>query len=122
MKDAFVDWTTQPGREVVPGDVVWDVTGDSLQVIRSEMAPGTEFPIHQHRQEQILVVLEGELAFTVGSLSQIARPGHVIHVPSLTPHGGHVHGSHRVVTIEAFHPIRDDFRAGSEAKNVHALS
>jgi quercetin dioxygenase-like cupin family protein len=122
MPSAFVDWRPEDGREVVPGDVVWDVTGESLQVIRSEMAAGTAFPIHQHDQEQILVILEGELDFTVGSETQVVRPGQVIHVPPRIPHGGRVHGIRRVVTIEAFHPVRDDFRAGSDEINPHAPS
>lgn len=122
MSEPFVDWTRQPGRVVMEGDVVWDVTGESLQVIRSEMAPGADFPIHQHHQEQIIVVLEGELEFTVGSQTQIVGPGQVIHVPSQTPHGGRVHSPDRVLTIEAFHPVRDDFRPGSKAIGLHRVT
>lgn len=122
MGEPFVDWTRQPGREVMNGDVVWDLTGESLQVIRSEMAPGTDFPIHQHHQEQIIIVLEGELEFTVGSQTQIVGSGQVIHVPPQTPHGGRVHSQERVLTIEAFHPVRDDFRPGSTTISLHEVS
>lgn len=117
----FVDWNAQPGREAMEGDVVWDVTGELLQVIRSEMAPGADFPIHQHHQEQIIVVLEGELEFTVGSRTQIVGPGQVIHVPPHIPHGGRVHSSERALTIEAFHPVRDDFRPGSTGISLHPV-
>ena len=118
MDEVFVDWAGQSGREVMPGDVIWDVTGDQLQVIRAEMAPGADFPIHQHPQEQIIVVLEGALEFTVGRLARVVRPGQVIRIPSGVPHGGRVHGSEQVVTIEAFHPVRRDFGHASQRMDL----
>jgi quercetin dioxygenase-like cupin family protein len=116
----FVDWTSQPGREVYPGDVVWDVTGEQLQVIRAHMSPGADFPIHSHVQEQIIVVLEGALEFDVDGQTQVVRPGQVIHIPPEVPHGGRVHGDEPVVTIEAFHPVRTDFR--HESKQIDMRS
>lgn len=110
----FVDWNSEAGREVHPGDVVWDVTGSELQVIRARMSPGADFPLHTHPQEQIIVVLEGALEFTVGEETRVVRAGQVIHAPSGIPHGGRVHGSEHVVTIEAFHPVRSDFGHGSQ--------
>ena len=114
----FVDWNEQPGREVMPGDVIWDVTGNELQVIRAEMAPGADFPIHRHPQEQIIVVLHGALEFTVGDQRRIVRPGQAIRIPADVPHGGGVHGSEPVVTIEAFHPPRQDFGHGSRRMDL----
>jgi len=105
----FTDWTKEPGNEVVPGDVIWAVTGDNVQVIRAEMAPGSDFSIHTHHHEQILVVLEGTLRFTVGGEEQDVLAGGVIHAPSGVPHGGRVVGDERVVTIEALQPPRRDF-------------
>jgi quercetin dioxygenase-like cupin family protein len=102
----------------MPGDVIWDVTGEQLQVIRAEMAPGADFPIHKHHQEQIIVVLEGALEFTVGSSARVVRPGQVIRIPPGVRHGGRVHGSERVVTIEAFHPARQDFGHASQRMDL----
>jgi quercetin dioxygenase-like cupin family protein len=106
----FTDWTSEPGDEVVPGDVIWAVTGGGVQVIRAEMAPGIDFALHTHPHEQIIVVLEGTLHFTVGDEEQDVRAGGVIHAPPGVPHGGRVVGDERVVTIEALHPPRQDFR------------
>lgn len=110
---AFVDWNVVPGREVMAGDVIWDATGRELQVIRAEMAPGADFPIHTHHQEQIIVVLRGALDFTVGDERRVAGPGQAIVIPPGVPHGGRVHGAEPVMTIEAFHPVRRDFGHGS---------
>ena len=118
MAGSFTDWTAEPGREVMAGDVIWDVTGENLQVIRARMAPGTVFPLHEHPQEQLIVVLEGALEFTVAEETRIVTPGQVIHISPGVPHGGRVHGPQSAVTIEAFHPIRDDFGRGSAGMDL----
>ena len=106
---AFTDWNEDPGTEIYPGDTVWMATGEQLQVIRARMAPGAEFGLHVHPQEQYIVVLEGCLEFTVGEETRLASGGTVIHAPSGVPHGGRVHGADWVVTLEAFTPPRDNF-------------
>jgi quercetin dioxygenase-like cupin family protein len=105
----FHDWVPGGGEEVVPGDVIWAVTGDQVQVIRAEMAPGSDFPLHVHAHEQIIVVLQGALRFSVGGVERVVGPGGVIHAPSGVRHGGRVVGDETVVTIEALHPPRRDF-------------
>jgi quercetin dioxygenase-like cupin family protein len=118
MAGSFTDWTSEPGREVMAGDVIWDVTGENLQVIRARMAPGAVFPLHEHPQEQLIVVLEGALEFTVAEETRIVTPGQVIHISPGVPHGGRVHGPQSAVTIEAFHPIRNDFGRGSAGMDL----
>lgn len=108
-RDAFIDWRSQPGREVMDGDVIWEARGTDLQVIRAEIAPGADFPLHRHVHEQIIVVLEGALEFIVGDAQHIVAAGEVICIPSDVIHGGRVHGPTRAVTIEALHPPREDF-------------
>jgi unsaturated pyranuronate lyase len=112
-RSAFVDWNGEAGREVMPGDVIWDASGLELQVIRAEMAPGADFPIHSHPHEQIIVVLRGQLDFTVGDERRVAGAGEAIVIPPGVLHGGRVHGAEPVMTIEAFHPVRRDFGHGS---------
>ena len=106
---SFTDWNEQDGFEAFPGDFVWNVTGRDLQVIRAEMAPGTDFGLHAHHQEQIICVLAGELEFTVDGETRVVRPGQVIHAPSGVEHGGRVVSDDPVITLEAFSPPRVDF-------------
>ena len=106
----FHDWSPADGVEVVPGDVVWTVTGERVQLIRAEIAAGSAFSLHSHPQEQIIFVQEGALEFTVDAITQVVHAGGVIHIPGGVPHGGSVSGADRAVTIEVFHPPRRDFR------------
>lgn len=114
----FHDWSVEQGDEVMPGDLIWRFTGEELQVIRAEIAPGSKFQLHQHPQEQIIVVLQGALNFTVGSETRIVKAGGVIHAPSGILHGGDAWGDEVVVTLEAFHPPRKDFGAESHKVNL----
>jgi quercetin dioxygenase-like cupin family protein len=114
----FVDWSAMPGRETYPGDVVWPCTGDKLQVLRSELAPDSDLPYHEHPQEQIIVLLEGTLEYTVADQTRIVTAGTAIRVPGGVSHGGRVIGPDRAVCIEAFHPLRMDFGDGATAINL----
>ncbi len=63
---------------------------------------------HQHPQEQVVNMLQGELEMTINGETRILRPGDVAIIPSNAPHSG------RAITecwiIDAFHPIREDYQ------------
>ena len=105
----FTDWNQEEGFEAFPDDFVWNVTGEHVQVIRAEIAPGTDFGLHTHHQEQIICVLQGQLEFTVDGETRVVGQGEVIHAPSGVEHGGRVVSDEPVVTLEAFSPPRVNF-------------
>lgn len=49
--------------------------------------PGASFPIHDHSQEQITVVLDGDVSFSAGGESRELRAGEWSVVPGDVPHG-----------------------------------
>jgi quercetin dioxygenase-like cupin family protein len=49
--------------------------------------PGATYPLHEHPQEQITMVLEGELTFTVGAEVHALSGGAWSVVPGDVPHG-----------------------------------
>ncbi len=71
------------------GDVlkVYGVAGERLGIYREDAAPGRSGPRHLHeRTEEILLVTEGEVDFTVGDEKRTLGPGEVAHVPPGTWH------------------------------------
>jgi quercetin dioxygenase-like cupin family protein len=50
-------------------------------------APGATFPIHDHAQEQITLVIEGEIAFSAGGERHELSAGAWSVVPGGVPHG-----------------------------------
>jgi mannose-6-phosphate isomerase-like protein (cupin superfamily) len=64
---------------------------------------GTGPDLHKHPYEEIFVVEEGDVLFTVGDYTVEAGPGDVIVVPPDTPHKFKSRGeTHRQVSI---HPV-----------------
>ena len=56
-------------------------------ITRYEFEAGAEFPLHNHPQEQITLVQEGEVEFTVDGDVKRLGPGDWSVVPPDVPHG-----------------------------------
>lgn len=84
------------------------VTGDSLECILYRYAPGATFAVHRHDAEQITLVLEGELHFTVeGEGEVVLTAGEAILIPSGRPHGAYVPATAAATrTVNVFTPVR----------------
>jgi quercetin dioxygenase-like cupin family protein len=90
---------TQPGRfvrvddidavEFVPGLQFRPVLGGKTMVNFVSFAPHTVAPTHVHEEEQIVVVLDGELEFHLDGQARTMRPGDVAVIPPWVPHGAH---------------------------------
>ncbi len=72
------------------------------------IAPNTIIPAHSHPEEQILIVIEGEIMHTVDNLSRKLIAGDVAIQPSNVLHGGTT-GKEGLKGIDIFSPIRQDF-------------
>lgn len=56
-------------------------------ITRYEFEPGAEFPLHSHEQEQITLMQEGHVEFTVDGNVKPLGPGDWSVVPPGVPHG-----------------------------------
>ena len=110
MAETFVDWNQMDGRELLPGLVCWSGTGEALQLVKTELAPGCDFEPHSHPHEQFLVVLGGMFECRVDGRTIRSGPGGVFYFGPNQPHGGRVIGDEPVLLLEAFHPIRTDYK------------
>jgi quercetin dioxygenase-like cupin family protein len=73
-----------------------------------QFAKGSTIHRHDHEQEEVWHVVEGQLEVTIGGVSQIAGPGMVAIVP---PHIAHaVKALSDGKAIVADFPLREDFR------------
>jgi len=94
MSDRFALVRTGEGRRIaVPGNTVrvlygGERTGDAYALIEFEFAPGFAVPIgHSHeREDELVVVLTGELDVTVGERRERLGPGDALLKPRGTPH------------------------------------
>lgn len=60
--------------------------------------PDIVYPLHQHKAEEVYIVVSGSAEFTVGSAKEIGhKAGDVVYVESNTPHGFRTSGQSIVV-------------------------
>jgi quercetin dioxygenase-like cupin family protein len=88
---------TAPGRyvsvdsltavEFLPGLGFRPVQGERVLTNFVSFAPGAVAPRHAHEEEQIVIVLEGELEFDLDGEVRTLRKGDVAVIPAWVPHG-----------------------------------
>ena len=83
----YVNVDEVAAAEFLPGLGFRPVLGHNAMVNFVSYEPGTEAPRHVHEEEQIVIVLEGELTFDMDGDVRVMRKGDVAVVPSWVPHG-----------------------------------
>jgi quercetin dioxygenase-like cupin family protein len=88
---------TQPGRFLKVDEVTRVPVSDGLEfrpVVGQGMlcsfvtfAPHTEAPRHTHSEEQMVIVLDGEIQFDLDGDVRTIRRGDVVVIPPWVPHG-----------------------------------
>jgi quercetin dioxygenase-like cupin family protein len=73
--------------EFLPGLEFRPVLGDNVMTNFVTFAPHTVAPLHVHEEEQVVIVLDGELEFIIDGKTKLMRPGDVAVIPSWVPHG-----------------------------------
>jgi quercetin dioxygenase-like cupin family protein len=71
-------WDDIPSSEPRPGVKGKTIKGEKASISYFEMQPGTASPLHDHDNEQINYVLEGEIEFSSGDDVQVLKAGQVV--------------------------------------------
>jgi len=93
---------------------IWDgvlgraVQGTSITMGVLELEANSIVPEHHHSNEQLGVVLQGSMTFTIGGEQRHLVPGDTYTIPSNVPHGV-VTGPEGAVVIDVFSPVRADW-------------
>jgi len=103
---APIDWKSVPVEHPLEGVARQTIHGASQTLIRYLYRPGSVFPIHQHPEEQITIVLSGSIDFTVAGESLTLSAGECALIPANIPHGAVVTGSEVVETLNTMSPPR----------------
>ncbi len=123
LGDAQSHFTTQasgepagPGRfvnvdgitpvEFLPGLGFRPVLGQRAMTNFVSFAPGAQAPRHVHEEEQIVIVLEGEMVFDLDGDVRTMRKGDVAVIPSWVPHGAWTTDTH-CLEVDVFSPPRE---------------
>ena len=87
----YVDVAAIDPVEFLPGLGFRPVLGERMLINFVSFDPHTEAPLHVHEEEQIVLVLEGEMEFTIDGDVRTMRAGDVAVIPSWVPHGARTH-------------------------------
>ena len=101
-------WNEVPAQRIADGIDRQMIVGDKLMMCRLTLQPHVETPVHSHPHEQITLVEQGRVRFTIAGSERIVGPGDVLHFAPDVPHGATMLDE-EVVLIDIFTPIRQEF-------------
>ncbi|HVC39883.1 MAG TPA: cupin domain-containing protein [Candidatus Dormibacteraeota bacterium] len=117
-KGHFVDLARDVEPVVfVPGLEFRPALGEATMLNSVRFAPHTEAPLHSHDEEQLTLVVEGELEFEIDGEVRLLTPGMVAVVPANVPHGART-GAMACHEYDVFNPPRQallDLRGRNQA-------
>jgi quercetin dioxygenase-like cupin family protein len=90
---------------VIPGLEFRPVTTDSVMTNFVRFEPDAVAPAHHHAEQQIAIILSGELEFTVGGETRVLHAGDCVVIPPNVEHGG-VAGPQGCEALDVFTPPR----------------
>jgi quercetin dioxygenase-like cupin family protein len=100
----FVDTRQLPRKEPLPG---WDgrfFHSEQMTFGYYAVAKGASIHPHEHENEEVWHVLEGELEVTIGGETRVAGPGCAALVPPNTTHSVRARSEARAIVVD--HPRR----------------
>lgn len=96
-------------RPVSKGTRMWSVALENTMFTYFEIDPESRFDLHSHLNEQITMVLEGELFFKFRGKKVGVKKGEVIAIPSNTPHEAYTQTS-SVIAVDAWSPVMEEYK------------
>ncbi len=105
-----INWDNVPAAQMPSesGTVVRQfINGQTMTVARISFTNGAATLAHSHDNEQISLVISGEMEFMVEGETTIVRAGELIHLPSNSWHGAKANAES--VLLDMFSPPRADW-------------
>lgn len=90
--------------ELIKGGFAGMLQTANMSIAFTDMKAGAEVPLHQHPEEAVDIILEGELFMRIGEEEVIMKRGIISTVASNIPHQAKAITDCKVVTV--FHPAR----------------
>ena len=93
---------------IFPGVEIHTTAGQHMMLSVVRFEPRAVVAEHSHPHEQMGILLEGQLEFTIGEETRVLNPGDMWRIP-----GGVLHSVRAldspVLALDVFHPIREDY-------------
>ena len=96
-------------KEIAPNVKIRTISGEKMMISYVTLAPHAEVPLHNHPHEQVGIILEGEMEFTIGNETRICKKGDTYVIPGGVMHGVRVLDK-PAVAMDIFSPPREEYR------------
>lgn len=104
----ITDWNKISVEHPAPGIERQMVVGENVMMCRFRFAPFVVTAEHSHPHEQMTLVVQGRVKFTISGEEHVLSAGDVLHFPPHNRHGATMLDE-EVILIDVFSPIREDF-------------
>jgi quercetin dioxygenase-like cupin family protein len=107
------DWSAIPVEQLREGIARQVIHTGRMTVARILLGQGAVVPGHSHPNEQVTVLEQGRLRFTIAGVEQIVVAGQVMRIPPDAPH--EVEALEQSRALDLFVPAREDWIRGDDA-------
>lgn len=108
MANYFISRSDCSHHEIFPGVHIFTAAGQQMMLSLVELKPRSVVEPHSHPHEQMGLLLEGELTFTIGGETKVLKAGEMWRIPGGVAHGC-VAGERGAKALDVFHPVREDY-------------
>ena len=109
MSSYFVDQSSCAHHAIFPGVEIYTANTERLMISLVEFQPHAIVEEHRHPHDQMGLLIEGELDFTIGGERRTLRPGQMWRIPGGVKHQA-VAGALGAKALDVFHPVREEYR------------
>lgn len=105
----FHDVKSRDMKELTDNVFAKTFWGERMLIAVVDLLADAHVPTHDHVHEQVGIILEGELEFTIGDQTRILKQGDVYTIPAHVPHSARpVNGNVKVMDV--FSPVREEYK------------
>lgn len=105
----FQDLRSVVWENIAPGVRRFVFSLDKVMLAYFELEPGTKIAAHSHPHEQMGILLQGRTLWRLAGTETLLEAPALYRVPSGESHEVEVVGQEKVLVVDAFSPIREDF-------------
>lgn len=95
-------------KDLAPGIIGYYAHGEKITFGLVELKAGSSVPLHQHLQEQITYIVEGQLDMIINGVPCLLTGGMYHVIASNTLHSAIAKTDCKV--IDVFNPVREDYK------------
>jgi len=107
------DWSEIEKELLSPGIARQVIHTERLTVARIYLDAGAVVPEHHHENEQMTLLEQGKLLFTIDGREQVLSAGEALRIPPNASHG--VKAIENSQAVDLFAPRREDWIRGDDA-------